>query len=116
MNTTMNANLNDMLILLGVFLMAGAATYLTRLSFIALEGKLHLPAWFRYALQFVPAAILTALIAPDLLLRDGALALGPDNHRLLAAIVAVVVAAWSRSVGLTIAIGMGVLILLEMLS
>ncbi|TMS56474.1 AzlD domain-containing protein [Imbroritus primus] len=108
-------SMSDTLTLLGVFAMAGAATSLTRLSFIALEGKLRLPAWFRHALQFVPAAILTALITPDLLLRNGALALGFDNHRLLAAIVAVVVAAWSRSVGLTIAIGMGVLILLEML-
>ena len=111
----MSTDMNNTLILLGVFVMAGAATYLTRLSFIALEGKLRLPGWFRHALQFVPAAILTALITPDLLLRNGALALGFDNHRLLAAIVAVVVGAWSRSVGLTIAIGMGVLILLEML-
>ena len=103
------------LTLLGVFVLAGAATYLTRLSFIALEGRLRLPAWFRHALQYVPAAILTALITPDLLLRDGVLSVGPDNHRLLAALVAVGVAAWSRSVGLTIAVGMAALLLLEML-
>jgi branched-subunit amino acid transport protein len=104
------------LTLLGVFLMAGVATYLTRLSFIALEGRLRLPTWFRQALQFVPAAILTGLIVPDLVLQGGILHLGLENHRLLAALVAVLVAAWSRSVGLTIAIGMGTLLLLDYLS
>ena len=62
------------LILFGVLLIAGAATYLIRLSFIALEGRMNLPMWFRSALPYVPAAMLTALIAPDLLMRDGALA------------------------------------------
>lgn len=102
------------LTLLGVFLLAGAATFLVRLSFIALEGRLRLPLWFRNALQFVPAAILTALIAPDLVLREGQLAIDFSNHRLLAAAIAVMVAAWTRSVGLTIALGMGALILLDL--
>ncbi len=63
--------------LLWVFLGAGLATYLIRLSFIAVEGRVRLPSWFRTALQFVPAAMLSALIAPDLLMHDGALYLSP---------------------------------------
>lgn len=108
--------MTDAFTLLGVFLLAGAATYLTRLSFIALEGKLTLPEWFRQALQYVPAAILTALITPDLLLRDGTLLLSVDNHRLIAALAAAAVAAWSRSVSLTIAVGMTVLLVLDWIS
>jgi branched-subunit amino acid transport protein len=103
------------LTLLWVFLGAGLATYLIRLSFIAVEGRVRLPPWFRTALQFVPAAMLSALIAPDLLMHDGALYLSPYNARLVAGLVAIVVAARTRSVGWTIASGMATLIGLETL-
>nr|WP_315596769.1 AzlD domain-containing protein [uncultured Cupriavidus sp.] len=103
------------LTLLWVFLGAGLATYLIRLSFIAVEGRVYLPAWFRTALQFVPAAMLSALIAPDLLMHDGALYLSPYNTRLIAGLVAIVIAARTRSVGWTIAGGMATLIALETL-
>jgi len=101
--------------LLWVFIGAGLATFLIRLSFIAVEGRVRLPAWFRTALQFVPAAMLSALIAPDLLMRDGALYLSPYNTRLIAGLVAIVIAARTRSVGWTIAGGMAALIALETL-
>lgn len=101
--------------LLGVMAGAGFATYLIRLSFIAVEGKVRLPAWFRTALQFVPAAMLSALIAPDLLMRDGRLALDADNARLFAGVVAILIAARTRSIGWTIAGGMATLVALEML-
>lgn len=101
--------------LFAVFLAAGAATFLIRLSFIAVEGRVRLPAWFRTALQFVPAAMLSALIAPDLLMRDGALFLNAHNTRLLAGLVAIVVAARTRSVAWTIVAGMAALIGLEFL-
>jgi len=104
------------LMLLGVMVSAGLATYLIRLSFIAVEGRVKLPWWFRAALQFVPAAMLSALIAPDLLMRDGALYLSPLNARLVAGAAAVAVAAWTRSVGWTIAGGMGILLLMEKLT
>lgn len=103
------------LMLLAVFVAAGLATFLIRLSFIAVEGRVQLPSWFRTALQFVPAAMLSALIAPDLLMRDGALFLSPANARLVAGLVAVVIAARTRSIGWTIAGGMATLIALETL-
>ncbi|MWL86267.1 AzlD domain-containing protein [Cupriavidus sp. SW-Y-13] len=101
--------------LLWVFIGAGMATFLIRLSFIAVEGRVRLPAWFRTALQFVPAAMLSALIAPDLLMRDGALYLSPLNARLVAGLVAIVIAARTRSVSWTIAGGMAALIAMETL-
>lgn len=101
--------------LLWVFLAAGLATFLIRLSFIAVEGRVRLPAWFRTALQFVPAAMLSALIAPDLLMQGGELALTPTNARLVAGVIAVLIAARTRSVGWTIAGGMATLLALEAL-
>ncbi|MBF6990706.1 MULTISPECIES: AzlD domain-containing protein [Cupriavidus] len=103
------------LTLLWVFLAAGLATFLIRLSFIAVEGRVRLPAWFRTALQFVPAAMLSALIAPDLLMQGGELALTPTNARLVAGVVAILIAARTRSVGWTIAGGMAALLALEAL-
>ncbi|RLK35666.1 branched-subunit amino acid transport protein [Cupriavidus plantarum] len=112
----MNAASMSPLTLFAVFLAAGAATFLIRLSFIAVEGRVRLPAWFRTALQFVPAAMLSALIAPDLLMHDGQLFLSLQNSRLIAGIVAVIVAALTRSVGWTIVVGMAALIGMEMLN
>ncbi|CAG9164852.1 hypothetical protein LMG23992_00005 [Cupriavidus laharis] len=103
------------LTLLGVFLGAGLATFLIRLSFIAVEGRVRLPAWFRTALQFVPAAMLSALIAPDLLMRGGELYVSPLNARLVAGLVAIVIAARTRSIGWTIIGGMAALLAMETL-
>ncbi len=103
------------LTLLWVFLGAGLATFLIRLSFIAVEGRVRLPAWFRTALQFVPAAMLSALIAPDLLMRGGAHYVSPLNARLVAGLVAIVIAARTRSIGWTIIGGMVTLLAMETL-
>jgi branched-subunit amino acid transport protein len=103
------------LTLLWVFLGAGLATFLIRLSFIAVEGRVRLPSWFRTALQFVPAAMLSALIAPDLLMRSGELYVSPFNARLVAGLVAIVIAARTRSIGWTIIGGMATLLAMETL-
>ncbi|MCD9227925.1 AzlD domain-containing protein [Ralstonia pseudosolanacearum] len=100
------------MLLLGVLLLSGAATYLIRLSFIALEGRMNLPPWFRSAMPYVPAAMLTALIAPDLLVRNGALAVSTSNPRLIAGLVAIVIARMTRSAMWTIVGGMAVLLIL----
>ena len=88
-----------------VMIAGGLLTYLTRLSFIAAEGRLKVPRWFRAMLPFVPIATLTALIAPDLLRPGGAWALSKGNPRLWAGAVAVLTAALSRNALLTIVLG-----------
>jgi len=93
-------------------LVAGLLTFLTRLSFIYLLGRWQPPAWLARGLRFVPPAVLTAIIFPEVLLRDGSLNLALGNLRLWAALVAVLVAWRSRSVLLTIATGMAALYLL----
>jgi branched-subunit amino acid transport protein len=86
----------------------GLLTFAIRLSFILLFGVLEVPLLLRRALRFVPAAVLSAIILPDLLLRDHQLALGLGNDRLLAGAVAIGVAWFSKNVLLTIAAGMAV--------
>lgn len=94
-----------------VILAGGAVTFLTRLSFIAAEGRLTVPTWFRAMLPYVPVATLTAIIAPALLRPGGAWDLSPANPRLVAGAVAVVVAARWRNVFLTIAAGFAAFLL-----
>ncbi len=92
-----------------IFLLAGLATFATRLSFIALLGRVEPPLLVRRALRRVPPAVLSALIFPDLVVRGGAPDLSPGNLRLVAGLVAVGVALRWRNVLLTIAAGMAAL-------
>lgn len=87
-------------------ILAGFVTFLTRLSFIAVHGRVELPEWFRRALTFVPAAVLSAIIFPELLAPEGAPDLAIGNARLLAGFAAALVAWRTRNVWLTIAVGM----------
>ena len=91
----------------------GLLTFLIRLSFIALLGGVEVPPLLTRALRFVPAAVLTAIIVPELVLRDGAVDLSPGNLRLWAGLLATGVALKTRSVALTIVAGMVVLWLLQ---
>jgi len=95
-------------------LAAGAATFATRASFILLLDRLEMPRWFRSALRFVPAAVLSAIIAPELALRQGALVAPWANPQLLAGVLAIAVAWKTRNVLLTILAGMAALLLFQL--
>ena len=96
-----------------VMIVIGALTFLTRLSFIALAGRWDAPPLFRSALRFVPVAILTAIVVPELVLHTGTLDLSLTNPRLLAGIVATLVAFWTKNVVWTLLAGMAVFWLLR---
>jgi len=81
-----------------LILACGVMTFVSRLSFIAAEGKVAFPPGFRRLLPFVPVATLSALVAPELLMPQGTLWLAWDNSRLLAGLMAIVLAATTRSV------------------
>jgi branched-subunit amino acid transport protein len=87
----------------------GLATYLTRLSFIALAHCGTPPERVSRPLRFVPTAVLSALILPAVVTPQGSLEFGMAMPRVLAAAAAVVVAWRTRSVLLTLVVGMGVL-------
>ncbi len=96
-----------------VMLLGGLITFGTRFSFIYLFGKFHIPVTVRRALHYVPPAVLSAIVFPELFLHNGTLDLSLTNVRLLAGLVAIVVAWYSRNTLLTIVVGMLVLILLQ---
>jgi branched-subunit amino acid transport protein len=90
-------------------------TFVERFSFIGLLSGRQLPVLLRRALRFVPPAALSAIIVPDLLYRGGQLADLLSNERLLAALIATIVAFRTKSVLLTIGAGMAMLWLLQAL-
>lgn len=92
-----------------VFALGGLATFLIRFSFIWALGRVRIPPLLHRALRYVPPAVLSAIIFPEVLLSGGRLDLAPSNHRMLAAGVAVLVAASSKKILPTIAIGMAAL-------
>lgn len=91
----------------------GATSLLTRGSFILFLTRFEVPRPVQRALRFVPAAVFTALLVPELVFAGGVLRFGPDNPKLLAALVAAPVAWRTRSTTATILVGMAVLLLAE---
>lgn len=93
---------------------AGVGTYLIRLSFIALFGFFEeVPEQVERALRFVPAAVLSALVLPEIVYADSTLALSLGNTKLFAGALAAVVAWRTENILATLAAGMGALWLLE---
>lgn len=93
-----------------VILAVGALNYLSRLSFIALFARVDMPPLVARALRFVPAAMLTAIVVPAVVLvAPGGVALTPQNPKLVAALVAAVVAWRTKSPTATMVAGMAVL-------
>lgn len=93
-----------------VIAVVAVGTFLIRLSFIQLFGRMDaVPARVEHALRFVPAAVLTALVAPAYVPLDAAMVPTPDPVRLVAGGVAVLVAWRTESVVKTLAAGMVVL-------
>lgn len=87
----------------------GAITYAIRLSMIMLWGRAALPPTISRGLRFVPPAVLSAIIFPQILRPSGPLELTLGNTRLLAGVVAALVAWRTRSALLTIIAGMATL-------
>ena len=84
----------------------GIVTYAIRLSLIVLLGRLDVPPLVQRALRFVPPAVLSAIILPEVLRPGGALDISFGNDRLIAGVLAAGVAWRTKNVFLSIAVGM----------
>lgn len=91
-------------------LIAGSSvlTYLLRWSFLAIDDARRIPRWLLRALRFVPAAVLSALVAPGLLIPHGELSWLWPNEKLIAGGVALVVATRRKGVLWTLVSGLAV--------
>jgi branched-subunit amino acid transport protein len=69
----------------------------------------------RKALHYVPPAVLSAIVFPELLYRSSQLDISLGNTRLLAGIIAILVAWYSKNTLITILAGMIALFALQVL-
>lgn len=90
------------------WLIAGmmAVTFGIRYPVLALLSKAAMPQTVFDALKYVPAAVLTAIIIPPMLLPDGKLDLSINNAPLFAGIASILIAWKSKNLLLTIVLGM----------
>ena len=98
-----------------VMILGGLLTFGMRFSFVYLLGRFHIPETMRRALHYVPPAVLSAIVFPELLMPANHLDLSLGNFRLLAGLVAIAVAAWTKSSLLTILFGMVALLFFQAL-
>lgn len=89
-----------------IIIAMGIVTYGIRLLPIALLGRIEIPPVVQRALRFVPPAVLSAIVAPELLMPGGQFDVSPGNARLIAGVIATLVAWRTKNVLLTIAVGM----------
>ncbi len=98
-----------------VMLIGGLLTFGMRFSLIYLFGKFEVPQTMRRALHYVPPAVLSAIIFPELIYPSGNLDLTFGNTRLLAGIIATLVAWYTKNTLLTILAGMAALVIMQLL-
>jgi branched-subunit amino acid transport protein len=94
----------------------GIVAFLARAVFVLPAGRLRLPPGVERVLRYAPAAALVAIIVPDLALVQGAWAIAIDNARFIGGLAAFAIAAATRSILLTIAVGMAALTLVRLIA
>lgn len=97
--------MNEVLLILGMTLV----TFLPRYGVLALMGRIEMPKPLFKALRYVPVTVLSAIVMPDLLLKDGSLNLALNNSFLAAGIITILVAWRTKNLLLTIVLGMAAL-------
>ncbi|WP_437880834.1 AzlD domain-containing protein [Pseudomonas sp. LRF_L74] len=98
-----------------LFAAVGLGTFAIRLSFIELSGWLRLPPLLNRALAYVPASVLAALVLPAVVFPGAGAEADLLNPRVPAAILAAIVAWFSKSTLMALGAGMGALWLLQYL-
>lgn len=98
-----------------IIISIGILTYAIRLSFISLLRNVTLPVLLLRAFRFVPIAVLSAIIAPQLFLRGTVFDISLDNPRWIAGLIAIGIAWYTKNVLLTIVSGMILLWILQLL-
>ncbi|NWG07671.1 MAG: AzlD domain-containing protein [Chloroflexi bacterium] len=96
-----------------VMALGGLVTFGMRFSLIYLFGRFQVPETMRRALHYVPPAVLSAIIFPELFMHGDELYLAMDNDRLFAGLIAIIVTWYGKNTLITIIVGMIVLFLLR---
>ncbi|WP_286264430.1 AzlD domain-containing protein [Thalassotalea atypica] len=83
-----------------------AVTFGIRYVLFAAADNIEFPDKLKRALNYVPIAVLTAIIFPAVFIPKGELYLSLNNPYIIGAIVAVGISYWKKSMLLTVIIGL----------
>ncbi len=93
-------------------LLAGAGTFLARISFLGVAHRIaDPPVGVRRVLRMIPPAALAALVVPALVRPEGQVDL--TQPRLLAGLLAIAVAYRTKNVLVTLLVGMALVVVLQ---
>ena len=100
-----------------LMLIAGMAcvTFLIRYGILAVSHRFQLPPRLLRSLNYVPPAVLMAIVVPAVFVDGDRLSVGLGNPRLVGALAALAIGLWRKNLLLTIGGGMGVFVLWQVL-
>lgn len=94
--------MNEVWMLLGMF----AVTFGVRYVLFAMADNIEFPDTLKRALNYVPIAVLTAIIFPAVFMPKGEMFVAIENPYIFGAIVAIAVSAWKKHMLLTVVTGL----------
>lgn len=94
--------MNEWLLIIGMM----AVTFVPRYLPIALAGRFRIHPLLRRALEFVPIAVLTAIISQTSLVHNGELDIAFDNVHLYGLVAAIITAWITKNTFKTIIVGL----------
>jgi branched-subunit amino acid transport protein len=102
---------SEWLLILGMMLV----TFGVRYPVLAMSGRLTLPPRLLQALNYVPPAVLTAIVVPAVLVESDDLWLSWANPRIVGAIAALAIGFWRKNLLLTIVFSMTAFLLWQLM-
>ena len=93
---------SEIVLILGM----AVVTFGVRYPVLALVSRFQLPVSILSALKFVPPAVLSAIILPEVLISDGSFQLNIGNSELVASLAAALIAWRTKNLLMTIVLGM----------
>lgn len=91
-----------------IIVIVSIGNFVLRALFVEAYGRIKFPPLIERGLNYVPAAVLSAIIAPAVLMPDQQWVAVTNNAQLWAAIVAALVAWYFKSIFRTLIIGIAV--------
>ncbi len=96
--------LSDMKIWILIVGMA-IVTYVPRMIPLLIFSKINLPPWLESWLKYIPVGIFSALVFPDIFIRNQMFSMTINNIELISSILVFAIAFKTRSLGLSVIVG-----------
>lgn len=90
-------------------------THIPRIMPLVVLSKLNLPPLLLCWLKYIPVAVLSALLAPAILMPEGKLAIGLDNKYLIASLPCFIISIKTKNLFLTVVTGIITMMLLQLI-